>query len=64
MFTRDNGQTWLKPPQSENTSVKGVWVYPGEIIEWHYTCTPLGTMVTGYTVKPSRIDTKLEKKML
>ncbi|OKY77045.1 MAG: hypothetical protein BM485_00590 [Desulfobulbaceae bacterium DB1] len=64
MYTRDNEQIWLKAPRADNTTTKGVWVYPGEIIEWHYTCTPLGTLVTGYTVKPSRIDNKLEKKMV
>ncbi|MFZ5764960.1 MAG: hypothetical protein ACOY4H_05100 [Thermodesulfobacteriota bacterium] len=64
MYTMENGQIWVKPPAADTTTTKGVWVYPGEIIEWHYTCTPLGTLVTGYTVKPSRIDVKQEKKMV
>ena len=56
MFIRENGQIWAKSPVAEGTAAKGVWVYPSEDIEWHYVCTPLGMLVTGYTIKPSRID--------
>lgn len=58
MFTRENGQIWVKSPEADGTTAKGVWVYPSEDIEWHYVCTPLGMLVTGYTIKPSRIDSQ------
>jgi hypothetical protein len=58
MFTSEKNPIWVRSPEAEGTSTKGVWLYPGEVIEWHYVCTPLGMLVTGYTVKPSRIDGK------
>lgn len=63
MNTRENGQVWVKGPQPENSNSKGVWVYPGEDVEWHYTSTPFGTLVTGYTIKPSRINIKTGEKL-
>jgi hypothetical protein len=58
MFTRENGQMWVKSPEADGAPPKGVWVYPSEDIEWHYVCTPLGMLVSGYTIKPSRIDSQ------
>lgn len=55
MYTRENGQVWIEGPQAKESTAQGVWVYPGEDVEWHYTSTPFGTMVTGYTIKPSLI---------
>lgn len=64
MYTRENGQIWVNGPQLKEASAKGVWVYPGEDVEWHYTCTPFGTLVTGYTIKPSRVESKDEGENL
>ncbi len=56
IYTEEKGQVWVKSPQIKESISKGVWVYPGEEVEWHYTCTQLGTQVTGYTIIPSPVE--------
>jgi hypothetical protein len=63
MFTCEKGPIWVRSPEEEGAQSKGVWLYPGEVIEWNYNCTPLGMLVMGYTIKPSRIDGKWLKEV-
>jgi hypothetical protein len=61
MFPRNNGQVWISKPRKKKSDSKGVWIYPGEEVQWHCTRTSLGTMVTGYTFKPSKKNVSEEE---
>ncbi len=61
MFPRNNGQVWFSKPGKETPDSKGVWIYPGEKVQWHCTRTSLGTMVTGYTFKASKKNSPAEE---
>ncbi len=61
MFPRNNGQVWISKPHKEKSDRKEVWIYPGKEVQWHYTRTSLGTMVTGYSFKASRVSTTSEE---
>jgi hypothetical protein len=48
------GRRWVSAPyQSERQtgSIDGVWLAPGEDVEWIWSYGPDGSRVTGYTTK-------------
>lgn len=57
------GRVYVTPPtQSVNvatTAVMGVWISPFEEVEWLWEHGPMGSRVTGYTIK-----TKVPKEAL
>ncbi len=56
IYATEKGQIWVKRPHRRQSTSKGVWVYPGEDVQWHYTHTPHGKEVTGYPIVPSQME--------
>lgn len=47
------GRVWVPAPSQDNAttgSIQGLWVFPGQEVEWVWTHTPNGSFVSGYVL--------------
>jgi hypothetical protein len=60
------GRKWVSVPNSHTPQttggINGVWLNPGEEVDWCWVHNPSGSYVNGYTIKPKSLRAKKGKK--
>jgi hypothetical protein len=68
LYETDTSGRVFYPAPSNGTpqhtgSIQGVWLNPGEEVEWCWVHTPTGgSYINGYTIKPKSFNVKEQEK--